>query len=158
MIFQGQEFLEDGWFEDVRPLDWGKLERYAGIAALYRDLFRIRRNWENRAPGLNGQGCNVYHVNIDARLIAFHRFDDDPAAGSVVVVNLTARPVQDYWIGLPAPNLWAARFNSDWAGYDPEFDNVYARDVEAIAEGQDGLPAKGAVSLGPYTAIALARG
>lgn len=31
MRFQGQEFLEDQWFRDDDPLDWGKKKRFAGI-------------------------------------------------------------------------------------------------------------------------------
>ena len=44
MIFQGQEFLEDGWFVDADPLDWTKLERFGGIHRLYHDLVHLRRN------------------------------------------------------------------------------------------------------------------
>ncbi len=29
MLFQGQEFLEDGWFQDHIPLDWEKDERFS---------------------------------------------------------------------------------------------------------------------------------
>jgi 1,4-alpha-glucan branching enzyme len=158
MIFQGQEFLEDGWFEDNQPLDWSKLDRFKGIAALYRDLIRLRRNWENATPGLSGQGCHVHHVNIHAKLLAFTRFaGDDPAQSCVVVANFTAMAYQDYWIGMPAPGLWTARFNSDWEGYDAEFDNVYAPDVTSIEEEQDGMPCKGAISIGPYSVIVLTR-
>ena len=38
MIFMGQEFLEDGYFDDSTPLDWTKTTTYAGILALYTDL------------------------------------------------------------------------------------------------------------------------
>ena len=41
MIFQGQEFLEDGWFEDSNPLDWEKLETFSGIYLLYATLFKL---------------------------------------------------------------------------------------------------------------------
>jgi len=158
MIFQGQEFLEDGWFEDQKPLDWAKLERYPGIAALYRDLFRLRRNWEGATRGLSGQGCAVTHVNIDAKVLAFHRWHEGGPGDSVIVIaNFTAQPWQDYWLGLPGPGLWKVRFNSDWEGYDPEFDNFYTPDVTAIPEEQDGLPARGAVNIGPYSVIILSQ-
>src|ERR1700745_3001494 len=52
MIFQGQEFLEDRYFRDSAPLDWAKLDTYAGINALYRDLIRLRRNWFDQTRGL----------------------------------------------------------------------------------------------------------
>jgi 1,4-alpha-glucan branching enzyme len=158
MIFQGQEFLADGWFQDTKPLDWSKTERFAGIAALYRDLFRLRRNWDNRSRGLTSQGCQVYHVNNEAKVIAFQRFAEGEARSScVVVANLTMQVWKDYWIGMPAAGLWKVRFNSDWEGYDQEFENTYAPDVTAISEEQDGMPCKGAVSIGPYAVLILSQ-
>ena len=37
MIFQGQEFLEDKWFDDTDPLDWDKAKEMESIITLYRD-------------------------------------------------------------------------------------------------------------------------
>jgi 1,4-alpha-glucan branching enzyme len=158
MIFQGQEFLEDGWFQDQKPLDWDKLERFKGIAALYRDLFALRRNAHGTTRGLLGQGMEMYHINIAAKVLAFHRFDGrGPNDSCVVVANLTSQPWSDYWIGLPAPGLWKVRFNSDWEGYDGEFANTYTPDVTGIPEGQDNQPAKGAVTIGPYSVVVLSQ-
>ena len=75
----------------------------------------------------------------------------------MVIANFTAQPWENYWVGLPDPGLWKVRFNSDWEGYDPEFDNFYTPDVTAIPEGQDGLPAKGAVNIGPYSVVILSQ-
>ncbi|HEX2724968.1 MAG TPA: alpha-amylase family glycosyl hydrolase, partial [Beijerinckiaceae bacterium] len=47
MLFQGQELLEDEWFRDTDPLDWGKKDRFAGIFRMYQDLVRLRRNWDD---------------------------------------------------------------------------------------------------------------
>ena len=44
MLFEGQEFLEDGWFRDDKALDWTKLKTFRGINSLYRDLIHLRRN------------------------------------------------------------------------------------------------------------------
>ncbi len=44
MIFQGQEFVEGGWFDDTTPLDWSNFPDFKGIARLYRDWIRLRRN------------------------------------------------------------------------------------------------------------------
>ncbi len=44
MIFQGQEFVEDGWFDEKNPLDWSKFSTFKGIARLYRDCILLRRN------------------------------------------------------------------------------------------------------------------
>ncbi|MFZ2359691.1 MAG: alpha-amylase family glycosyl hydrolase [Anaerolineae bacterium] len=159
MIFQGQEFLEDGWFDDSQPLDWGKLERFSGIFHLYEALFKLRRNWGNNTAGLRGHEVNVYHVNLEQKALAYTRWDNGGPGDSVVVVlNFTAEPLSDYWIGLPAGGAWKVRFNSDWNGFDPEFANTFTADVEALDEEQDGLPARGMLNaVGPYTALILSQ-
>jgi 1,4-alpha-glucan branching enzyme len=159
MIFQGQEFLEDGWFEDSNPLDWDKLETYAGIYRLYATLFKLRRNWENNTAGLRGQHVDVYHLDMAQNVLAFTRWDvGGPGDSVVVVLNFAATPLQDYWIGLPAGGLWKVRFNSDWDGYDAEFHNTFTADVDASGAAQDGLPASGCLNaVGPYTALILSQ-
>ena len=47
MLFQGQEVLEDGFFEDDDPIDWTKATTYAGIRLMYKDMIRLRRNCKN---------------------------------------------------------------------------------------------------------------
>jgi 1,4-alpha-glucan branching enzyme len=154
MIFQGQEFLEDGWFEDNRPLDWGKVERYAGIHLLYRTLFKLRRNWENQTAGLSGQHVQVFHVNEDAKIIAYQRWKEGgPGDTTVVIANFGAAPVETYAFGLPAEGVWRLRFNSDAHLFDPEFSNFPAGDVMAGPDKRDGLPASAALGLGPYSAL-----
>src|SRR5205085_10147408 len=86
MIFQGQEFLEDKYFQDSVPLDWTKLTTHAGIHALYRDVIRLRRNWFNQTRGLRGQRINVHHVNDVDKLLAFHRWENGGAGDDVGVV------------------------------------------------------------------------
>ena len=44
MLFQGQEFLQGGWFRDDVPLDWEQDSEFRGVVRLYRDLIRLRRN------------------------------------------------------------------------------------------------------------------
>jgi 1,4-alpha-glucan branching enzyme len=41
MIFQGQEFLSGGWFQDSQPLDWDQQKEYRGFVRLYRDLILL---------------------------------------------------------------------------------------------------------------------
>jgi 1,4-alpha-glucan branching enzyme len=158
MIFQGQEFLEDKWFHDDDPIDWSKRERYAGIVQLYRDLIRLRRDWDDTSRGLRGQGVQVHHVNDDDKLIAFHRWDAGGPRDSVVVVaNMANRSYDSYAIGLPRAGLWKVRFNSDWAGYDAEFGDHFSYDTVAEAGEIDGMPYHGNIGIGPYTAIILSQ-
>ncbi len=153
MIFQGQEFLEDMWFQDGDPIDWDKRERFAGIVQLYRDLIRLRRA-DPATRGLRGRNTNVFHANDWDKVVAYHRWDQGgPGDDVVVVANFADRAHAGYRIGFPRPGMWRVRFNSDWAGYDPEFGDHPGFDVEAVPEPHDGLPASAAVPIGPYTAL-----
>ena len=78
MIFQGQEILENGYFQDTVPLDWNKLVTYSGIQQMYQDLIQLRRNWHDHTRGLQGQHLNVFHVNNSDKVVAFHRWDGGP--------------------------------------------------------------------------------
>ena len=159
MLFQGQEFLEDGYFDDGDPLDWSKRTTFAGIRNLYRDLIRLRRNWYNHTRGLKGQGLNVHHVNDNDKVIAFHRFDQGGAGDDVIVIaNFSDRAWTNYRIGLPGAGTWRVRFNSDWSGYDAFFGGHPSYDVVANTSlPWDGMPASGEISIGPYTAVILSQ-
>ena len=124
MIFQGQEFLEGGWFDDRSPLDWEKAYLNAGMVYLYRDLARLRRNWYGTTRGLMGHHVNVYHVNDDDKLIAFHRWQQGGAGDDVIVIaNFANNSHTAYTIGFPYGGNWRVRLNSDWRKYDPGFGN-----------------------------------
>jgi len=159
MIFQGQEFLENGYFSDTKALDWTKEQTLSGILTMYRDLIRLRRNWFNNTAGLKGQLLNVFHVNDAAKVVAFHRWDrSGPGDDVVVVVNLANRSYDSYWIGFPRAGVWNVRFNSDWNGYSGDFGNHFSYDTTASQPGTDGMPYSGNVGIGPYTAIILSQG
>ena len=158
MLFQGQELLTDGWFRDTEPVDWSRMERHGGFRQLFRDLIRLRRDFDGATRGLTGQHTDVYHTNHEAKVLAFRRWSEGgPGGETVVVVNLRNTSYGAYRIGLPAAGRWRVRFNSDWQGYSEAFGDFEAYDAEASGDGQDGLPASGEVGLGPYTAIVLSQ-
>jgi 1,4-alpha-glucan branching enzyme len=158
LIFQGQEFLEDGSWHDDDPLDWTKRDRYAGILQLYRDLIRLRRNSGYTTRGLRGQGLTVHHVNNTDKVIAFHRYADGGPRDSVVVLaNLANRSYPSYSIGVPRAGGWKVRFNSDWNGYDPAFSNYYSGDATARPGAMDGMAYVIDIGVGPYTALVLSQ-
>ena len=154
MIFQGQEFVEDGWFEAEDALDWAKLDRFPGIHALYRDLMRLRRNWWNHTRGLRGQQVNVHHVRPDEKLVGFHRWENGgPGDDVVVLANFSHRPLSAHRLGFPRGGEWKVRFNSDWNGYSPDFGSHPAYDVRAEGGEWDDMPFSAEVGIGPYTAV-----
>jgi 1,4-alpha-glucan branching enzyme len=154
MIFQGQEFLEGGWFRDTVPVNWDQNVEFHGIVRLYRDLIRLRLNRDGFTRGLCGQFTQVYHLHDERKVIAFHRWDKGGAADDVVVVANFFREAQDgYVIGFPAAGVWRLRFNSDWQGYSDDFQSHPSSDIVAEAGETDGLPFYAAVSLGPYSVL-----
>ena len=154
MIFQGQELLEDRWFQDRDPIDWSRETDEHGILAMYRDLIALRRNLRGTTRGLSGQNIHVFHFNDKAKTIAFHRWDHQGAKDSVIVVaNLTNQARDGYTIGFPRSGLWITRFNSDSYSYDPKFANHHSPNVEATPGDYDGLPCSGKIGIGPYTVL-----
>jgi 1,4-alpha-glucan branching enzyme len=158
MIFQGQEFLEDEYFRDSAPLDWAKVDSFAGINALYRDLIRLRRNWFNQTRGLRGQHVNVHHVNNTDKVIAFHRWENGgPGDDVMVVANFGNRSYGSYTLGFPRAGDWRVRFNSDWQGYSSDFGNQLGYDTFAGDGSRDGMPFQANVGVGPYSVLILSQ-
>ena len=154
MIFQGQELLEDRWFQDKDPIDWSRTEDEHGIFRMYRDLIALRRNLSGVTRGLCGQNIHIFHFNDEAKLLAFHRWDQQgPTDSVVVVVNMMNQNRDAYRLGFPRAGGWKTRFNSDSYNYDPNFYNHPTPDVKTQEEGADGLPCSGEINIGPYTVV-----
>lgn len=154
LIFQGQEFLEGKWFRDTVPVDWDLCEEFHGIVRLYRELIRLRRNFEGRTRGLCGQFTQVYHLDDDRKVIAFHRWDKGgPSDDVVVVANFFHESQESYMIGFPVAGVWKLRFNSNWQGYSDDFQGNPSGDVDAHPGAYDGLPCQGVFSIGPYSVL-----
>lgn len=154
MLFQGQEFLEDGWFDDHDALDWQKAKTHAGIVALYRDLIRLRRNLDGATRGLTGQHVNVHYRDDDAKLLAFHRWmEGGPNDDVVIVVNFANRSHKAHPVPFPVRGRWRLRFNSDSRAYDTAFSDVGCSEVIAsVAEDEARLPTA-EIAIGPYAAL-----
>lgn len=154
MIFQGQEFLQGGWFIDTEELDWDNRDTFHGIVWLYADLIRLRRNHGGVSKGLTGQHTNVFHVNDDAKVVAYHRSSlGGPGDDVVVVTNFSNREFSEYRIGLPRSGQWKLRFNSDWKHYSDDFSDCPSGDLKTDDHPYDGLKFSAVVHLAPYTAI-----
>ncbi len=160
MLFQGQEFLEDAWFQDTDPVDWSKDTTFAGIKALYKDLIALRKNDAGLTNGLLGQSTNVFHVNNSLKMLGFHRWMNGGERDDVVVVmNFSTTPRTGYRVGFPRAGRWKVRFNSDWNGYDGSYANTGTFDLDATtASPWDGLPASGTFDIGAYTCVIFSQG
>ena len=150
MIFQGQEFLASAPFRAEAALRWS--EGHYGIAGMYRDLARLRRNWFDNTRGLRGVGIEILHLNPDARVIAYNRtqYGGGPGDDVVVVLNFSTTAFPSYRLRFPRDGVWWLRLNSDWRGYSDAFGGHPAYDTRA-----DG--GSGEVSLGPYTGLVFSQ-
>jgi 1,4-alpha-glucan branching enzyme len=159
MLFMGQEFLEDGAWNDYDTLDWTKNTTFAGIKLLYQHLIGLRRNLSENTRGLTAKNVNVFHVNNTDKVIAFHRWwNGGPGDDVVVVANFAYQGFTNYNIGMPRAGRWRVRFNSDWNGYDLGFGNWNSYDANAVSGAKDGLPYNANVGVGPYSIIILSQG
>jgi 1,4-alpha-glucan branching enzyme len=154
MLFQGQEFLEGDWFRDTVPVDWHQQEQFRGIILLYRDLIKLRLNQAGHTCGLCGQFTQVYHVNEERKVLAFHRWDQGgPGDDVVVIANFSNQLHNEYTVGFPSSGEWKLRFNSDWHGYSELFEGHPSGDVTAVEMNRDTLPSQASVSLAPYSVL-----
>jgi 1,4-alpha-glucan branching enzyme len=154
MLFQGQEFLQGGWFRDDVPLDWDLSEEFHGIVRLYRDLVRLRLNRQGFTRGLCGQFTAVHHVDESNKAIAFRRWDKGgPGDDVLIVANFSNQLLQDYRVGFPREGAWKLRLNSDWNGYSDDFGNVHSTDAQTEASPYDGCSFSAAVTIAPYAAL-----
>jgi 1,4-alpha-glucan branching enzyme len=151
MMFQGQEFLEGGWFDDSVPLDWEKAETFRGILRLWRDLIALRRG----AEGLRARETEIVHHDKDAKTLAYLR---GTGAGAVlVVVNLRAGPVDALRIGLPDGGGWRLAVDTDWQGYGREFGGGAAGDLCPAEGAHHGRPFHAETAIGGYSALIFTR-
>ena len=157
MLFQGQEFLAPGAFNDMEPLNWDWAGQHSGLTNLYRDLIALRRNLRGTTPGLRGQHCRVFHVNDEAKVLAFARWDGAVEQATVVLVNFANYAHDQYTFGLPGAGRWQVRFNSDWQGYDPAFQDAPSLGLDTQASAADGFAQLGSLALGPYAVVVLSR-
>ena len=154
MIFQGQEFLHAGWFDDSDGIDWSEEKDCHGIVRLYRDLIRLRLNRQGYSAGLTGQRIECHHLNDGDKLIGFRRWrEGEKGDDTIIIANFSHREWEDYRIGFVREGLWKLRFNSDAAYYSEDFSNFDSHDVTAEASPYDGLAASGIINIAPYSVL-----
>jgi 1,4-alpha-glucan branching enzyme len=158
MLFQGQELLEDSFFDDTVPLDWDKATSNNGILRLHRDLIALRRARAGATRGLGGPNVRNLRADNDDKVLVMHRwrhgglYDD-----TVVVANFADRTIDGLRIGLPAPGRWNVRLNLDSAVYATQFGSHEVNDLDADGGPLDGCEQSGLVGVGPYSVVVLSR-
>jgi 1,4-alpha-glucan branching enzyme len=152
MLFQGQEFMQGGEFNDWEGLDWEAGKSHLGIAQAYRDLINLRRNKYKNTGGLSAQCFSILHLNEESKVLAYHRWENGgPGDDVLVVFNFSNNTLKDYGINFPLDGSWHIRFNSGFKGYSSDFKEL---DSPEIREVQNGF---GTVSIAPYSMIVLSQ-
>jgi 1,4-alpha-glucan branching enzyme len=151
MLFQGQEFMEEGEFNDWQALDWDKAKRHKNIVEAHKHLIDLRKNSHGNTRGLTGRDINLMHVDEDNKVIAYHRWQNGgPNDDVVVIINFAKNEHAEYVLGLPRNGKWQVRFNSSWKGYSEDFKEVEVPEVN-VENGS------GNVVLPPSSAIILSQ-
>jgi 1,4-alpha-glucan branching enzyme len=119
-LFMGQEFGQIAEWNHDRSLDWHLLNDslHAGLQRWVGDLNRLYRE----LPSLHQWDCDprgfswIDFHDAERSVFAFMR-QGEAGGCTVVVLNFTPVPRQDYRIGVPRGGWWAERLNSDAQTY-----------------------------------------
>ncbi len=148
MLFQGQELLADGYFDDGDPIDWSREQRYNGLLTFFCDLIRLRRNLEGKSRGLTSQNCEIIHLNNTDKVLAYIRYDQMVSNDAVVVVlNFSNKPMENYGIEIPGNLNWEVCLSSSFGGY-----STHSKNIDSKLTGDDHLHK---LTIPPYGVIIL---
>lgn len=146
MLFQGQEFLQGGYFEDESPLDWGRADYFSGLLQLHRDLISLRLNLYQKGEALTGNHSTIISLDENRKVLAIVRHIEGSAA-FLVVFNFRNQTHLGVEIARPpelGDNEVELLFNSDARCYDEQFTDT------GSVNAYDG---KLAIDIGPYSCL-----
>jgi len=140
MLLQGEEFMQEGNFNDWQMLDWDKTVQFAGIVSAHQHLINLRLNAHGNTIGLTGPSIEVFHEDPENKVIAYHRWLNGGAHDDVIVIaNLNDKRFKKYELILPVKGTWRVRFNSSWKGYSPDFNETKVTTVETDGDNRVSL-------------------
>lgn len=155
MLFQGQEFIEDEYFQDTEQLDWGKFEKHQGIYKMISDIIKLRTGELEGAFGLRAQGIQIAHFNPKNKILAYVR--DEVGGGEqpvMVVLNFSNKKFEKYQIGIGEQHDWKLRINATWDGYDDSFEGLdVASHMNKIRKETDNSEWTGELNIPAYGAL-----
>lgn len=125
MILQGQEFLEQGFFNGWQAMDWKQLEDHPGINAAHRDLIRLRKETKS----LSSEGFQLFHVNYADAILGYARWADDSSDDILVIVNFSEKSFPAYEVVIPREGQWNVVFNSTSKAYGSDLNESPAKDL-----------------------------
>ena len=148
MLLQGQEFMQEGAFNDWKMLEWEKTEQFSGIVMAHKHLIDLRLNRYDNTRGLLGQHTSLIHRDDTNNVIAYHRKDKGGSGDdTVVIINFGDKHFKEYDLYFPHKGDWRVRFNSCWKGYSVDFHEMPLVNTVADKTG------KATISLAAFSAI-----
>lgn len=128
MLFQGQEFMEDSYFQDTVELNWDKLESHHGISRLVADLIKMRTGEIAGYEGLRQQPVNITHLNNDSKVLAYLRGEENSRV--LIVINFSNTDYMEYNLDFPENSKWKLCLNTVAKEYDNDFSEMEVHDPE----------------------------
>ena len=152
MLFQGQEFIEDEYFQDDEALDWTQQKKHKGITRMVQDMIKLRTQDKYESQGLKGQFTKILHFNEEQKVLAYARStNSDFSESTIVLLNFSIISHENYSFGIPNTNHYELAFNSDWKGYDEEFTDMFVEPITIYDESCDGEAHKAVTNLPAYS-------
>ena len=137
MLLQGEEFMQEGNFNDWQMLEWDRTKQFAGIVLAHQHLISLRLDAYGNTTGLTGPSIAVFHQDNDNRVIAYHRWLNGGIHDDVIVIaNFNDQRFKSYELILPLPGTWQVRFNSSWKGYSRDFNETKTTSVTTDESGR----------------------
>lgn len=144
MLLQGQEFMQEGAFNDWQMLEWEKIDKFGGIVDAHRHLIGLRRNLFSSTAGLASASVSIFHHDEHNNIIGYHRWGNGgPHDDTLVIANFNRDSFDSYSMSLPISGSWKVRFNSSWTGYSPDFEGEIIDTVNTDDRGVSTLPIPG---------------
>jgi len=150
MIFQGQEFMEDSYFQDTVELNWEKLEKYNGISRLVSDLIKFRTGEIPGFEGLRQQELQVIHVDDKNKILAYLRGEEHSRV--LIIINFSNTRFDTYELNVEHASSWTLRMNTVAKEYDQDFSGMEVHDPEVYVE-DDKEATSGTFSIPAYAAL-----
>lgn len=144
MLLQGQEFMQEGAFNDWQMLEWEKTKQFSGIVTAHQHLIALRRNLTAQTGGLMGESVALFHRDEHNNIIGYHRWDTGGQGDdTLIIANFNRDSFAEYRLRLPLCGTWKVRFNSSWTGYSPDFEDEKIETITTDDTGIATLPIPG---------------
>jgi 1,4-alpha-glucan branching enzyme len=117
MLFQGQELLEDLWFDDKDPIDWSRKQQFPQLHKAYTRLISLRIEH----PSLQSAHLNITHMDHQNKVLAYQRGEQkDGLEPLLVIINFKNQRIDNYKLSHFDHVQWQCLFNWQNGYHEPD--------------------------------------